>query len=165
MTYVCCDVAIILRLLFVWFDSLRPNNLSVIKGRVFLCWTSTKLGLMFLLKDTTQWRRWGSNPRPFGLESSTLPLSHCAPKFWDNSNSKSHRVPIPSIMNEKKVFKPMFVLEGKRKDKFKSWSFRPLATFITSSFYKAGISYNEIIPDMFGPENTCMRALKWQNFK
>ena len=34
---------------------------------------------MFLLKDTTQWRRWGSNPRPFGLESSTLPLSHCAP--------------------------------------------------------------------------------------
>ena len=24
-------------------------------------------------------RRWGSNPRPFGLESSTLPLSHCAP--------------------------------------------------------------------------------------
>ena len=38
--------------LFVWFDSLRPiNNLSVIKGRVFLGWTSTKLGLMFLLKD------------------------------------------------------------------------------------------------------------------
>ena len=67
-------------LFFVWFDSLRPiNNLSVIKGRVFLGWTSTKLGLMFLLKDTTQWRRWGSNPRPFGLESSTLPLSHCAP--------------------------------------------------------------------------------------
>ena len=67
--------------LFVWFDSLRPiNNLSVIKGRVFLGWTSTKLGLMLLLKDTTQWRRWGSNPRPFGLESSTLPLSHCAPE-------------------------------------------------------------------------------------
>ena len=32
-----------------------------------------------LLKGTTQWRRWGSNPRPLGLESSTLPLSHCAP--------------------------------------------------------------------------------------
>ena len=61
-------------------DSLRPiNNLSVIKGRVFLGWTSTKLGLMFLLKDTTQWRRWGLNQRPFGLESSALPLSHCAP--------------------------------------------------------------------------------------
>ena len=70
----------LLLVLFVWFDFLRPiNNLSVIKGRVFLGWTSTKLGLMFLLKDTTQWRRWGSYPRPFGLESSTLPLSHCAP--------------------------------------------------------------------------------------
>ena len=27
----------------------------------------------------TQWRRWGSNPWSLGLESSTLPLSHCAP--------------------------------------------------------------------------------------
>ena len=45
-------------LIFVWFDSLRPiNNLSFIKGLVFLGWTSTKLGLMFLLMDTTQWRR------------------------------------------------------------------------------------------------------------
>ena len=80
---------------FVWFDSLRLiNNLSVIKGLVFLGWTSTKLGLMFLLKDTTQWRRWGSNPRsrvkhsttePLRfqgcvVESSTLPLSNCASK-------------------------------------------------------------------------------------
>ena len=30
-------------------------------------------------RTTTQWRRWGSNPRPLGLESSTLQLSHCAP--------------------------------------------------------------------------------------
>ena len=31
--------------LFVWFDSLRPiNNISVKQGRVFLGWTSTKLG-------------------------------------------------------------------------------------------------------------------------
>ena len=45
----------VLLLVVVGFDSLRPiNNLSVIKGRVFLGWTSTKLGLMFLLKDTTQ---------------------------------------------------------------------------------------------------------------
>ena len=30
---------------FVWFDSLRPiNNLSVKHGRVFLGWTSNKLG-------------------------------------------------------------------------------------------------------------------------
>ena len=49
---------------FVWFDSLHPiNNISVMKGRVYLGWTSTKLGLMFLLKDTRQWRWWGSNPR------------------------------------------------------------------------------------------------------
>ena len=69
------------QVLFVRFDSLRPiNNLSVIKGRVFLGWTSTKLGLMFLLKDTTQWPRWCSNPRPLCLESSTLLLSHCAPQ-------------------------------------------------------------------------------------
>ena len=41
---------------FVWFDLLRPiNNLSVIKRWVFLGWTSTKLGFMFLLKDTMQW--------------------------------------------------------------------------------------------------------------
>ena len=65
--------------LFVWFDSLRPiNNLSVKQGRVFLCWTNTMLGLIFLLKDTMQWQRWGSNQRPLSLESSTLPLSHCA---------------------------------------------------------------------------------------
>ena len=74
--------------LFIWFDYFRPiNNLSVIKGRVFLGWTSTKLELMFLLKDTTKWRWWGSNRLPLGLESSTLPLSHCPPRvqfcnFW-----------------------------------------------------------------------------------
>ena len=33
-----------------------------------------------LLKDTTQWRWCSTNPQPLGLESSTLPLSHCAPK-------------------------------------------------------------------------------------
>ena len=32
-------------MVFVWFDSLRPiNKLSVKQGRVFLGWTSTKLG-------------------------------------------------------------------------------------------------------------------------
>ena len=35
--------------LFVWFDSLRPiHTLSVNQGRVFLGWTSTKLGSMCL---------------------------------------------------------------------------------------------------------------------
>ena len=73
MSYTCIMVTYSY---FVWFDSLRPsNNLSVIKGHVFLGWTSTKLGLMFFLKDTTQWCRWDSSPRPFGLESSTLLLS------------------------------------------------------------------------------------------
>ena len=77
--------------LFVWFDSLRPiNNLSVIKGRVFLGWTSTKLGLMFLLKDTTHRRWWGSNQRPLGLDSSTLPLSHCAPQVEDSRSASVH---------------------------------------------------------------------------
>ena len=56
------------------------QHLSVIKGRVFLDRTSTKLGFKFLLKSTAQWRRWGSNSRPFGRESSTLPLSHSAKK-------------------------------------------------------------------------------------
>ena len=68
---------------FICFVSLHPiNNLSVMQGRVFLGWTSLKLGLMFLLNDTTQWHWWGSNLRPLGLESSTLPLSHCAPCLW-----------------------------------------------------------------------------------
>ena len=70
----CCWFS--LEVLFFWFDSLRPiNNL----WRVFLGWTGTKLDSMFLLKDTTQRRRWGLNPLPHGLKSSMLPLSHCAP--------------------------------------------------------------------------------------
>ena len=68
---------------FVWFDFLCPiNNLSVIKRGVFLGWTSTKQGLMFLLEDTKQWCRQGSNPLPFGLKASTLPLHSQGPKFW-----------------------------------------------------------------------------------
>ena len=60
---------------FVLFDFLRPiNNLSVIKGQVLLGWTSTKLGFMFLLKDTMQLHRWGLNQLPLGLESITLSL-------------------------------------------------------------------------------------------
>ena len=53
------------------FDLMLTSNLLVMNGRVFLCWTITKLGLMFLLNDTTQWSR---NPRPLGLEANTLPL-------------------------------------------------------------------------------------------
>ena len=36
--------------------------------------------LFTLLKDTTQWPRWGSNRQPLSLESNTLPLSHCTRK-------------------------------------------------------------------------------------
>ena len=41
----------------------------------------------------------------------------------------------------KKVFEPMFVLESKRKDKIKSWSFRPLATRITSTWRHWFLTY------------------------
>ena len=43
-----------------------------------------------LLKDTTQWSRWGLNPRPLGFESSTLPPSHCA--SWDRLFLRSLQV-------------------------------------------------------------------------
>ena len=47
---------------------------------------------MFLLKNTTQWRRWGSNPRPLGLELSTLPLGHWAPMRDRWSNVQAHEI-------------------------------------------------------------------------
>ena len=63
---------------FVWFDSLRPiNNLSVIKGRVFLGWTSTKLGLMCLAqghKAVTLVRLKPAAPRSRVKHSTTEPL-------------------------------------------------------------------------------------------
>ena len=31
-----------------------------------------------LLKDIKQWRQWGLNPQPLGLQTITLPMSHCA---------------------------------------------------------------------------------------
>ena len=41
----------LIKSIFVWFDSLHPiNNLSVKQGRVFLGWTSTKIGWMCLPK-------------------------------------------------------------------------------------------------------------------
>ena len=41
----------------------------------------------------------------------------------------------------KRVFEPMFVLESKRNDKIKSRSFRPLATFITSTWRHWFLTY------------------------
>ena len=43
-----------------------------------------------MLKDTTPWSRWGSNPGPFSHESSTPPLSHCAP-YPDHLASEADR--------------------------------------------------------------------------
>ena len=59
--------------------------------RTFCCYRSHA-------KATRQWRRWGSNPQPLGLESSTLPLSHCAPKILymtDKFNTYTPMGPIP----------------------------------------------------------------------
>ena len=62
---------------FVWFDSLCAiNNLSVKQGWVFLFWLRINVSCS---RATRQWRWWGSNLWPLSLESSTLPLSHCAP--------------------------------------------------------------------------------------
>ena len=65
-------------------------------------------------RTTTQWRRWGSNPRPFGLESSTLPLSHWAPKLsgcvfekkyrpWDDCNIWSGYLIYPTPVDFLKI--------------------------------------------------------------
>ena len=82
----------LLLFLFVWFDSLSPiNNLSVIKGQVFLGWTSTKLRLLCLaqghnavkpvrLKTAAPWSRvkhsttepLRSNPAAFCNQSHPL---------------------------------------------------------------------------------------------
>ena len=71
---------------FVWFDSLRPTNkLSVIKGRVFLCWTSTKLGFMCLAQGhntVTQVRLEPAAPRSRVKHSSTEAL--CSAQNLEN---------------------------------------------------------------------------------
>ena len=66
--------------LFVRFDSLRPiNNLSVIKGRVFLGRTSTKLGSMCLAQGhntVTPVRLEPAAPRSRVKHSTTEPLRY-----------------------------------------------------------------------------------------
>ena len=56
----------------------QSTSFSVMLVRVFLGWTSTNFlskDKCVLLKDTTQQRLWGSDPRPLSLKSSALPLS------------------------------------------------------------------------------------------
>ena len=51
---------------FVLFDLIfyiQANNFSVMLGRVFLGWTSTKQQELILLKDTMQCGRWDLNPQ------------------------------------------------------------------------------------------------------
>ena len=68
--------------LFVCFPSLRPiNNLSVINGRVFLGWTSTKLGLMCLAQ-------WHNAVTPMRLELAA-PWSRV--KYSTTEPLRSHR--------------------------------------------------------------------------
>ena len=43
-------------------------------------------------RTTTQWHRWGSNPRPFGLESSTLPLSSQCPRLLKKTMRRDARL-------------------------------------------------------------------------
>ena len=75
--------------LFVWFDSLHPiNNLSVIKGRVFLGWTSTKLGLMCLAQGhnaVTLVRLELAAPRSRVKHSTTKPMLF----YFNNLETKS----------------------------------------------------------------------------
>ena len=62
--------------LFVRFDSFHTSHQSFSYVGVEL---STKLGLMCLAQGHNPVTLVNSNLRPFGLESSTLPLSHWAP--------------------------------------------------------------------------------------
>ena len=61
--------------LFVWILYVPANNFSVILWRVFLGWTSTKQRIKRLAEVHSAAPRWGSNPQPLDLKSSTLPLS------------------------------------------------------------------------------------------
>ena len=62
-------------------DSLPPiNNLSVKQGLPGMNQYQPRINVSYS-RTTTQWRQWGSNPLPLGLESSTLPVGHCAPIY------------------------------------------------------------------------------------
>ena len=69
-------------LLFVYLILYVPSTICQLCGNGS-SWVEPVLSLdqCVLLKDTTQWRWWSSNPWSLRLESSSLPLSHCAPPF------------------------------------------------------------------------------------
>ena len=58
---------------FFYFNSFR--NTVIIRVSNSLNSDQT----LHFVEDTTQWLCWSSNQQPFGLDLSTLPLSHCTP--------------------------------------------------------------------------------------
>ena len=79
----------------IWLVCLFTRFLTSQSTIFELCWGgSSCVGPLLsnykydLLKDTLLWRLWGSNPRSLGLESSTLPLSHCTPYLPYNWHTK-----------------------------------------------------------------------------
>ena len=69
------------------------NNFSVMLGRVFVGWSSTKQGLMCLAQGHNAVMLVRLKPTILGLQSSILPLSHCAPP-WDG------HFPLIPVLNE-----------------------------------------------------------------
>ena len=63
---------------FIWFFTSQSTLFQLCRDRSSSVEPVLSKDQSILLKDTTQWRQWGSNPRPLCRESSTLPLSHCA---------------------------------------------------------------------------------------
>ena len=108
--WVKCDC----RCLFVWFDSLHPIiNLSVMSGRVFLGWTSTKHGLMFLFRtsrsaDGEAWTRSHCTPYSVDVWMSVTLINGCVwghgPYWWEPYNQTlvhswlSHPLPTTSML-------------------------------------------------------------------
>ena len=69
--------------LFVLMFYVPVNNFSVMSGRGFLGWISTKQRIKCLAQAhnaVSLW--WGLNPQPLNLDSSTLSLGHQAPHIY-----------------------------------------------------------------------------------
>ena len=65
------------------------NNLQLCRDGSYWVESVLSKDKYVLLKDTTQWRRWGWDPWFLGLESNGLPLSHCASKSkWYIENTR-----------------------------------------------------------------------------
>ena len=64
-------------------------------------------------RTTTQWRRWGSNPRPLGLESSTLPLNHWTHRLGLYINPNKLESSLSSFKIRSKGFRCFFIHTAK----------------------------------------------------